>query len=196
MVGNEKLKDLYFKKIIIDEAFMDFVFGEKKFSFIRKAVKNKKLTVLRTFTKFFALPGLRVGYMIAHKDIVQRVRQVQVPWNCNIMAQTAALSMLKDNDYAQKTQRLILRERKWLCSQLSALPGLRVYPSVVNFLLVKIKKQNITVRKLQDALLEKGILIRDCDNFRSLSGGFFRIAVRTRKENVILAQAIEEVLCR
>ncbi|MFH2137366.1 MAG: threonine-phosphate decarboxylase CobD [Candidatus Omnitrophota bacterium] len=198
MIAADKktLLKLRFKHFVADEAFMDFVPGENKYSFIKEAVKNKKLTVLRTFTKFFALPGLRIGYVAAHKDVIAKLREIQVPWTVNVMAQLAALEMLRNKAYAEKTKILIAREQKWLFDELRGIAFLKVYPSLVNFLLVKIKRKNITAEKLRECLIRKGVLIRDCANFRGLGKFFFRVAVRTRKENKILVKGLKVILCR
>ena len=82
--------------LVIDEAFMDFLPDQKKYTSIWNAVKDRKIAVLRTFTKFFALPGLRIGYLVAHKEIINKIKQHQPPWNTNYLAQLAG-EMILDN---------------------------------------------------------------------------------------------------
>jgi len=179
-------------KIIIDEAFMDFVQDEDAYTLIPKAAKSKKLIVLRSLTKLFALPGLRIGYLVAHSNTIRTLRKHQVPWSVNILAQTAAERALTEDMFRQRSKQLIARERKFLYDELSRLKGLEPYPSTANFILVKIKQKCLTSSMLREKLLKKGILIRDCANFRGLNDQFIRVAVRSRKENMRLMQALEE----
>jgi threonine-phosphate decarboxylase len=179
-------------KIIIDEAFMDFVQEEDVYTLIPKAAKSEKLIVLRSLTKLFALPGLRIGYLIAHSDTVKTLKKHQVPWSVNMLAQEAAGRALTEDMFRQRSKELIARERKFLYERLSRLKGLEPYPSAANFILVKINQKCLTSSTLREKLLKKDILIRDCANFRGLNGQFIRVAVRTRKENMQLVQALEE----
>ncbi|MCG2677326.1 threonine-phosphate decarboxylase CobD [bacterium] len=180
--------------LVVDEAFMDFLPDQKNYTLIWRAVENRRIAVLRTFTKFFALPGLRLGYLIAHKETVNRLKQHQAPWNTNALAQLAAELILEDKDYIKKAHKLIEKERQFLSKQLSKINGLRPYPSVTNFLLVKIELAGLPSASLQELLLEKGILIRDCANFRGLNDKYIRIAVRTHKENLRLLAALKGVI--
>ncbi len=190
-VGIEKIPA---KMIVVDEAFMDFLPQEKSLSWIKKAAKDKRIIVLRTFTKFYSIAGLRLGFMIAHKDIISRVRKIQVPWNCNMLAQLAAVDLLKQKKYVLKTYSIIERERKWLSLELEKIKSFKVFPSCVNFLLVKINDRRFNALRLQKGLLEKGILIRNCSNFRGLNNKFFRVAIRKRTENIKLISALRNIL--
>lgn len=176
--------------IVVDEAFMDFVPDQRDHTLIWKAAKSQNLIVLRTFTKLFAMPGLRIGYMVAHKDIINKLRQHQPPWSINSLAQVAAEAILNESGYVCRTHRLIEKERGFLFSELEKIEGLKPYPSKVNFLLIRIDKQGMTSSLLTKGLIRKGILIRDCSNFRNLDNKFIRIAVRSHKENLKLIEAL------
>jgi len=182
------------KIIVIDEAFMDFVPGEKNSTMISRAVKSKKIFVLRTMTKFFALPGLRCGYLIGHKDAIRMLKKYQAPWSVNSLAQIAAGNLLSDRTYIEKTRHYVGTEREVLFNEFSGIEGLKVFPSKVNFILVKIEKKGINSHFLSGRLLEKGIMIRDCSNFRNLNNKFIRVAVRKRGENMQLIRALKEIL--
>ena len=186
------LKNIPVKRIVIDEAFMDFVPDEKIYTFNLEAVRSKKIIVLRTLTKFFALPGLRVGYLIAHRDIIRILKKYQMPWSVNVLAQTAAEQCLSEEAFMQRSKQLIAKERAFLYERLDRIRELKPYPSVANFLLVKIKDKRLASWCLKGRLLKKGILIRDCANFRGLDNKFIRVAVRTHKENMQLLRALEE----
>ncbi len=182
------------KLVVLDEAFMDFLPDQKNYTLIWKAVKKRKIVVLRTLTKFFALPGLRIGYLIGHEEIVNKLKQHQVPWSTNSLAQIAAEEILNDKKYINKTYKLIREERDFLFRQLAKIEGLKPYSSVTNFLLVKIEKTGVTSKSLKELLIEKGILIRDCSNFRNLNDKYIRVAVRSRKENLKLLAALKGVV--
>ncbi len=182
------------KLIVVDEAFMDFLIDEPNHTLIWNACLSKNLIVLRTFTKFFALAGLRIGYLVAHKDIIQTLRQYKIPWSVNALAQEAAKVVLSDKDYIEKTREFIEKERGFLFDEVKKIEGLTPYPSVVNFLLVRIENKNITSSILTEKCIEGGVLIRDCANFRGFCNKFIRIAVRLHKENLRLLEALREII--
>lgn len=192
LAGRTGSGNIQARRIIIDEAFMDFVPAEKKYTFIPQAVCSKKIIVLRTLTKFFALPGLRVGYLIAHRDIIQFLKKYQLPWSVNLLAQLAGEQCLSEDLFIQRSKLFIAAERIFLSQGLGRITGLKPYPSIANFLLVKIEGQHLTSARLKERLLKKGILIRNCANFRGLDERFIRVAVRTREENLRLVRALEE----
>lgn len=197
--GNLIFKDAsglygFANRLIVDECFMDFLPNQKDYTLIWRAIKDERIIVLRSLTKFFSLPGLRIGYLIGHKEIVSKIRKYQPPWSINTLAQIAGELILNDKEYIEKTHRLIEKERKFLFRQLKIIKGLKPYPSVCNFLLIKIETQSITSKSLKEALIKKGILIRNCSNFRGLSDRYIRVAIRTRHENQKLLIALRDVI--
>lgn len=192
MHNRQDIEKLPTKWIIMDESFMDFLSEEKAHTLITRAAQSKKLIVLRTFTKFFALAGLRVGYAIAHKHTVQFLQRFQMPWSVNALAQAAAECALSEKEYIRRSRRTIEKERVFLYNAVSRIKGLKPYPSVANFLLIEIENSQFTSTRLKERLLKKGILIRDCANFRGLDERFVRVAVRSHKENIRLIKALEE----
>ena len=190
--NREDIERLPAQRIIMDESFMDFLSDEKAHTLIGRAMQSKKIMCLRTFTKLFALPGLRVGYAIAHKHTVQFLQRFQMPWSVNVLAQAAAEQCLSEDTFIQRSKQLIAKERAFLYKRLDRIRELKPYPSAANFLLVKIKDKRLTSSCLKERLLKKSILIRDCANFRGLDNQFIRVAVRTHKENMQLMQALEE----
>lgn len=189
---HSKIEQLANKLVVVDEAFMDFLPDQENYTLVWKAAKSRKIAVLRTFTKMFALPGLRMGYIVAHKDTISRLRQRQPPWSTNCLAQLAAELILENKEYVKRSIRLIEKERKFLSNEIAKVKKLVPYPSVTNFLLVKINDRNHTSSLLRRRLIQKGILIRDCANFRGLGNKFVRIAVRSRQENLKLIEALKE----
>ncbi|MDD2336302.1 MAG: threonine-phosphate decarboxylase CobD [Geobacteraceae bacterium] len=176
--------------LVLDEAFMDFCEGESATGLLAESGGG---IVLRSMTKFFAIPGLRLGYAIGHEDVIRSCTENQEPWSVNTPAQIAGVSSLADTDYRECTVRYVSTEREAFARGLAELPGLEPFPSAANFLLVEIRN-GISAVELRSRLLEKRILIRDCSNFKGLDGRFFRVAVRTGEENHRLLVALGEVL--
>lgn len=192
--GSDEIERMPYKTIVIDEAFMDFVAEENDYTMIRKAREGKNVLVLRTFTKFFALAGLRAGYLIAGKDTIRMLKRYQAPWSINSLAQISAARLLSDKAYIKQTRYFVEKERAFLFNELSGVTGLKAFHSQVNFILVKIKKKGVDAHSLSARLLKKGIMVRDCGNFRNLSQKFIRVAVRKRNENLRLIKSLKEIL--
>jgi threonine-phosphate decarboxylase len=177
--------------LLLDEAFIDFV---EEASFKSHLSRFPRLLILRSFTKFFGIPGMRLGCLLAAPDLVTRLSEDQEPWSVNIMAQVMGRACLADQDYIAQTRTLIAQERQFLFERLSALPGITPFPSTVNYLLIKLNRPGATAAGLQQQMLRQRIVIRDASNFRGLDERFFRIAVRSREENQRLLQALKECL--
>jgi threonine-phosphate decarboxylase len=177
--------------VIVDEAFMDF---HEDATLKHEVLRRSNLIVLRSMTKCYALAGLRLGFLVASPPLAKRVREADEPWAVSALAQIAGRESLKDRNYLRRTLELIAVERDYLMQRLSHIPGLEVYPSVTNFLLVKITRMGWDVPRLQQGLIRQGILIPDCRSFPGLGGGFMRIAVRGRKDNSRLLSALQQTL--
>ena len=152
---------------------------------------NQKLLVLDAFTKRFAMPGIRLGYlMAADPSVLEAIHAQQAEWSVSLPAQIAGAAALEaDNeDYLQKTRTLIARERKKMESALRSM-GCRVFPGEANYIFFSCGTE------LFLPLLSRGILIRQCDNYKGLQKGDYRAAVRLPEENDILLQAMAEILC-
>jgi threonine-phosphate decarboxylase len=177
--------------LLLDEAFIDFV---EEASFKSHLSRFPRLLLLRSFTKFFGIPGMRLGCLLAAPDLVARLASAQEPWSVNTMAQVMGRACLADQDYMTRTRALITQERQFLLEALAALPGLAPFPSAVNYLLVKLNRPGATAASLQQQMLRHRLVIRDASNFRGLDARFFRLAVRSRPENERLLQALQECL--
>ncbi len=161
--------------LVVDEAFIDFIPDE---SVIKDVQDNPYLIVLRSMTKFYALTGLRVGYGVFHKDVINKIKQFKEPWTVNDLAQKAAVTAIDDSGYVDETFSLMKREKEFLERGFREL-GIEVLPSSVNYYLLKTEDAERTVSGLRG----KGILIRDCSNFRGLDSSFIRVAVKSRRDN-------------
>ncbi|MEM9161602.1 MAG: threonine-phosphate decarboxylase CobD [Cyanobacteria bacterium P01_F01_bin.4] len=175
--------------IVIDEAFMDFVPPEQQQSLIHQVPQCPNLVILRSLTKFYSIPGLRIGYAIAHPDRIRRWQQWRDPWSVNTLAAAAAIAALQDTTFAQHTWAWLAAARAQLFTAISQLPGFTPLPSQANFLLVQYTG---SVTALQETLLRQHhIYIRDCLSFPELGDRYFRIAVRTEAENRQLVRVLE-----
>ena len=174
--------------LVVDEAFVDFVEGESVKQLIRD---NPYLLVLRSLTKYYALPGLRLGYILAHPRRVAQLAAYLEPWSVNGPAQKVALACLADRSFRLRTERWLQRERNFLAQALITLKGFHPYPSSTNFLLVRLANKT-DAGELRAFLLSKKILIRACNSFAGLGNDYFRVAVRRRNDNRQLLEALRE----
>ena len=180
--------------LVLDEAFIDFC---PEASAAGLLLSKPDAVVLRSLTKFFAIPGLRLGYSIAHPAVSRRLTDLREPWSVNVLAQAAGLAALADTGFRQRTLTLIREEAAFLFTGLKAIPGLAPFPAAANYLLVRIEAAHgLAAAVVRDRLLERRILIRDCANFPGLNAQCFRVAVRTREENLRLLDGLRFVLGR
>lgn len=178
--------------VIVDEAFMDFLPPERSQSVIDWVSKFENLVVIRSLTKFYSMPGLRLGYAIAPPKTLNRWQTWRDPWSVNTLAISAGIAALPDTAFQQRTWDWLSAANKQLYEGLSAISGLSPAPGCVNFLLVGCEK---SVVALQAALLKRHrIYIRDCMSFEGLGDRYFRVAVKTQEENLRLVRAIADVL--
>ncbi|MFQ3615398.1 MAG: threonine-phosphate decarboxylase CobD [Cyanobacteriota bacterium] len=180
--------------VVVDEAFMDFLPPEaqSQVSLLAWVARCPNLVIVRSLTKFYSLPGLRLGYAIAHPDRLRRWQQWRDPWSVNSLAAAAAIAALADTSFQQRTWDWLPPARQQLFDGLAALPGLHPLPSAANYLLVQIDD---SATDLQTRLLQQQqILIRHCTSFPELGDRFFRVAVRTRAENQRLVEALESMI--
>jgi threonine-phosphate decarboxylase len=178
--------------VLLDESFIDFAPEE---SWIGAVGRHEHLVVLRSLTKFFAIPGLRLGYLAANPELIARMRANREPWQVNQFAQMAGECCVRLVPYQEATRRLIREERERLTEQLETIPGVTVYPSRVNFLLVGFDANRASVGTVYEHLLARGIVIRRCDRWPGLPAHCIRVAVRLRHENEQLVNELRTVLC-
>jgi dethiobiotin synthetase len=152
------------------------------------------LITVRSLTKFYAIPGLRLGFGIVPAGQASQVRDRILPWSVNTLAQAAGITCLADEEYGRRTREYVTAQRQQLAERLTRLPQLKVYPGTANYLLVQLLGTAITAHRLAEQLLAQGIAIRVCDNFQGLDASFFRVAIRRAEENECLGAALEDIL--
>jgi L-threonine-O-3-phosphate decarboxylase len=180
-----------FDLVVVDEAFMDFLPPEAQESLVSVVEEYPNLVILRSLTKFYSLPGLRLGYAIAHPDRLRRWQQWRDPWPVNVLAALAGEAAIQDKTFAQQTWDWLLPAREHLLQGLASLPGLYPLESAANFLLVR---TDCPGSQLQANLLkEHHLLIRDCLSFPELGDRYFRVAIRSPADNQRLLDALYQV---
>ncbi|MEC4891935.1 MAG: threonine-phosphate decarboxylase CobD [Oscillatoria sp. PMC 1051.18] len=181
-----------FDLVVIDEAFMDFLPPDRQQSLIPWLKKYRNLIIVRSLTKFYSLPGLRLGYAIAHPDFLQRWQQWRDPWTVNVLAAAVGAAVVKDTEFQRQTWDWLIPARAKLFQGLAAIEGLQPFPSAANFLLVETQQPS---SQLQLKLLENcQILIRDCLSFPELGSRYFRVAIRDEAENQRLLTGLATTL--
>jgi len=184
-----RLVDSTAATVVVDEAFIDLTDPGEAGSVLPWVEQRPSLVVVRSLTKFYAMPGLRVGYAVAGAGLVSVLDKARDPWSVGTLAQAAALAALQDSEYAARTRSWIRQERPFLAEALAALPGYEVAPPSANFILVRAPEP---AWALQERLGPKGILVRDCRSFAGLTDRHMRLAVRSRPENLRLLEALAE----
>lgn len=171
--------------VFADECFLDLTSGGKSLKpFLSR---YPQLFILKAFTKSCGMAGVRLGYgLCADTDVLRDMSAAAPPWNVSSLAQAAGIAALRETEFLEKTRALVQKERAWLAEELAAL-GYRVIPSDANYLLFR------AAPGLDGALREKGILLRNCENYRGLCSGWYRAAVRTHEENEALIRTIREI---
>lgn len=172
--------------LIVDEAFIDYCPAQSVMAMVRE---YPHMIVLRSLTKFYAMPGLRIGYLVGGSKVVERVKDRQPPWSVNSLAQAISLAVLRDHAYATRSRAFMKGERSRFMRGLRSLPGPRVYPSAANFVLLELPVTT-SAAEVTARLAAERILVRDCSTMPGLSGQMIRVAVRTMKENRRLLAAL------
>lgn len=175
--------------VVLDECFNSFLDCPEVHSLTEELENYSNLFILRSFTKWYPMAGLRLGYgLCSNVALLEEMRRRGQPWPVSVAAQAAGLAALEEIEYSGTLSALIRAQRPLLAAGLVKL-GCRVVPGEANFLLFSCPDQKL------DLKLEKwGILIRNCSNFPGLGPGWYRSAVRTETENQALLRAIGEVL--
>jgi threonine-phosphate decarboxylase len=177
--------------VLVDEAFIDYAPDE---TIVSHAIHHSGIAVLRSLTKFFGCPALRVGYMIGSSDIIQRVARTGPTWPVTTLAANSLQVAVEDEGYASRSLRENETERSSLVESLTRL-GAQVVPSAANFLLIRLRKEWPDSSYIREFLIRNHrILVRNCDSFVGLEKGrYIRVAVRTAEDNARLLQGLREI---
>ncbi len=177
--------------LLVDECFAELTGEPQRYSVVSACEKNPNLVVLRAFTKTFAMAGLRLGYLVtSDRNLLKEIQRQRQPWNVSVPAQIAGVAALSDGseNYLKESCELITQERKYLAERLAAM-GFTVFPSAANYLMFE-----SSMPELYEKCLNYGLLIRNCSDYPGLTEGYYRISVRTRRENDEMLDIFRKIL--
>lgn len=173
--------------LVVDECFLGFLEDAGERSMKPFLQENPYLIIVSAFTKLYAMPGLRLGYLFcSNQELMREMKRRQTEWSVSVPAQQAGIAALMQQAYVEEARKLIREEGRFLTASLEEL-GFRVYPSQADYLLFETQEQ------IFDGLLQRGILIRHCDNYHGLDGNFYRIAIRKHEDNCFLVEQLRQV---
>jgi len=178
--------------VVVDESFIEYC---ESLTCLPELPSYGRLIILRSFTKFYGLPGLRIGYSVSSPHVAEVLRRSLPPWSVNMVAQRAAEAALMDDRHARRCLAYVGRERARVAMQLSSLHGLTVIPSSANFLLIELPRP-FRARVIMAELRRRGMLIRDCSSTDGCTARMIRIAVRAKHDNDRLLAALAGLLRR
>ncbi|MGP0595034.1 threonine-phosphate decarboxylase CobD [Nitrospira sp. T9] len=176
--------------MVVDEAFIDFC---PSHSLIKEIPNAKRLLILRSFTKFYGMPGIRLGYLVGAPETVSKIRRLLPPWSVSHFAQEAGVAALDDVRYRLRSVKFIQQERQRFMTRLRGVPGLRIIPASANFVMVELPSKCVTAN-LVSQLTRQGILVRDCQTFSGMTQPALRLAIRYPRENNKVIHALKEAL--
>ena len=181
--------------VMIDETYVEFAPDVAEITATSLVEKYSNFMILRGVSKFFASPGIRLGYGItSNKDFLLTLKTHQNPWSLNSLGALAGELMLTDTYYIKRTRDLILSERDKMCRQLDSFRYAKYYEPYGNFILVKITKEGLTSQDVFEHCIKEGLMIRDCASFDSLNGEFIRFCMMNPKDNKRLMTCLSQVL--
>lgn len=181
--------------MIIDETYVEFTDNLSNITAIPLIKQYDNLVVLRGISKFFASPGLRLGYAIcSNRPLLKQLEDNKNPWSINTLAAIGGEVMFQDIDYIKQTRELIRTERTRIYKELSTWNSIYCYTPTVNFILCRILIPNITAQDLFTACIKEGMMIRDCSSFEGLDDSFFRFCFRNPAENDRLLSTLKKLL--
>lgn len=183
--------------VIIDETYMEFVSDCEHASAIPLIDQYEQLVILRGVSKFFASPGLRLGYAVSgSRSLLQKAAQKQNPWTVSSIADAAGQLLFSDQEYIRQVKTLIATERDKMTSALAKLNDLKFYPSYANFILVRLLRSDISAADLFDTAICEGLMIRDCSTFAFLNSSYFRFCFMAPEDNDRLLSCISRVVSK
>lgn len=181
--------------VMIDETYIEFTKEYDSTTAVPFLCRFDNFIILRGISKFFAAPGLRLGYgLTGNKSLIRKINETKNPWTINSLAEYAGRVLFTDNVYIRQTKELIFSERDRVCGILRSIPGLKIYEPAANFVLVKIEKENRDADLLFDTAIRRSLMIRNCSTFQGLDNHFFRLCFMNPSDNDKLLACIREVM--
>lgn len=177
--------------VIVDEAYFEF----SKTNNVDLLDQYDNLFILRTFSKILGLAGMRIGYGLSNPEFIGYMKRVKPVFSLTRLSQVAAVASITDKEYIEKSTALSIESREYLYRELSKIPQLDVFESKANYIMVDIRKTEMTSQKLSQELLKNGVIVRDCRSFRGLDDYWIRVSVGTLEEDEKFIKILKEILC-
>lgn len=184
--------------LVIDESFIDFVgndpLQDNEHS-IRSLVNEfDNIIVVHSFTKFYAVPGLRIGAAFTNETLITQLQQYIPSWSVNTLAQAYTKAALNDVDYIKRTKQELNEERAFMYNALDAIEGITVYPPSANFMLFQVNQEGITANYINEDLKKYNMIVRNCDSYVGLTNHWVRIAIKDHDTNIKLVDKLTDIL--
>ena len=184
--------------LVIDESFIDFVgndpLQDNEHSMRSLVNEFDNIVVVHSFTKFYAVPGLRIGAAFANKTLITQLQQYIPSWSVNTLAQAYTKAALNDVDYIKLTKQELNEERAFMYNALDALEGVTVYPPSANFILFQVNQEGITANYINEELKKYNMIVRNCDSYVGLTNHWVRIAIKDHETNIKLVDKLTNIL--
>lgn len=184
--------------LVLDESFIDFVgndpLQDNEHS-IRSLVNEfDNIIVVHSFTKFYAVPGLRIGAAFTNETLITQLQQYIPSWSVNTLAQAYTKAALNDVDYIKRTKQELNEERAFMYNALDAIEGITVYPPSANFILFQVNQEGITANYINEELKKYNMIVRNCDSYVGLTNHWVRIAIKDHDTNIKLVDKLTDIL--
>lgn len=184
--------------VVVDEAFTDFLTEPDKYSTIKLLESYENLVILKSMTKLFAIPGLRLGYALTNKSLSLELESKRDPWSVNYFSQLAGEIIFSNQqeiaDYIKLSREKIAEARKYLYQRLKKFKQLKVYQPTTNYIFIDISETDYNSAELKEKLAKAAVLIRNCDSYHGLKDNYIRVAVKSRQANMILIEKLKFLL--
>ena len=184
--------------LVIDESFIDFVgndpLQDNEHSMRSLVNEFDNIIVVHSFTKFYAVPGLRIGAAFANETLITQLQQYIPSWSVNTLAQAYTKAALNDVDYIKRTKQELNEERAFMYNALDAIEGITVYPPSANFMLFQVNQEGITANYINEELKKYNMIVRNCDSYVGLTNHWVRIAIKDHDTNIKLVDKLTNIL--
>lgn len=184
--------------LVIDESFIDFVgndaLQDNEYSMRSLVNEFDNIIVVHSFTKFYAVPGLRIGAAFTNETLITQLQQYIPSWSVNTLAQAYTKAALNDVDYIKRTKQELNEERAFMYNALDAIEGITVYPPSANFILFQVNQEGITANYINEELKKYNMIVRNCDSYVGLTNHWVRIAIKDHDTNIKLVDKLTDIL--
>ena len=184
--------------LVIDESFIDFVgndpLQDNEHSMRSLVNEFDNIIVVHSFTKFYAVPGLRIGAAFANETLITQLQQYIPSWSVNTLAQAYTKAALNDVDYIKQTKQELNEERAFMYNALDDIEGITVYPPSANFILFQVNQEGITANYINEELKKYNMIVRNCDSYVGLTNHWVRIAIKDHETNIKLVDKLTNIL--